>query len=102
MALGTEHIGEVKSRHRGNWFSRGAMRFFSSRVSSTAYLSADGKRSFFVSSERFNMQTPRSYSVRVQDCETGAISTVDEFQRYATGYQAHKAARALTEGKKIY
>ena len=98
MAIGTENIQEVRNRHSGHWFDAKTMRFFSSRVSETAYLSIDGKRSFFVSSERFDMETPRSYTVRVQDCETGSISTVDEFQRYDSRYNAHKVAKALSKG----
>lgn len=96
MALGTEHIGEVKSRHQGNWFNAGTMRYFNSRVSSTAYLSADKKQSFFVSSEK-GPHGPRMYSVRVQDCETGSINTVGEFQRFATRKRAHIEAEWLSK-----
>jgi len=98
VALGTEHINKVKSRHNGNWFNADTMRFFNSRVSSTAYLSADKKRSFFVSSEK-GPHGPRMYSVRVQDCATGSIDTVGDFQEYATRYNAHKIAKALGEGR---
>lgn len=96
MALGTEHINEVKSRHVGNWFDTSTMRFFNSRVSSTAYLSADSKRSFFVSSEK-GPHGPRMYSTRVQDCATGKIDTVGEFQGYSTGKRAHIEAEWLSK-----
>jgi len=98
-----ESIGRVRARnsvHGGHWFDHSTMHFFKSRVSETAYLSADDKQSFFVSSERYSQDyAPRRYTVRVQDCETGSIDTVGNFQGYATGYNAHKVAKALSEGK---
>lgn len=92
-----ESVVTVERRHNGHWFDADTKRFFSSRVSDTAYNNEQGK-SYFVSSERDtfrNRQPKRLYTVRVQDHETGDIDTVGEFQGYKTRYQAHKAAREL-------
>ncbi len=86
---------EVRQAHRGHFFSPGAMRFFDSRISASAYHTADGKRAYFVTSERFNEQAPRLYTVRVIDMQTGDISTLGgqaNFQRYASSSAAHAAA----------
>ena len=93
----TESIVTVQRRHNGHWFDADTMRFFSSRVSDTAYNDENG-HSYFVSSERDtyrNRQPKRLYTVRVQNTETGDIDTVGDFQGYSTRYQAHKAAQEL-------
>jgi len=99
--MAIESIERVIKRNENigrHWFSDGAMSFFKSRVSQTAYLSVDGKRSFFVSSEQ-GPHGPRMYSVRVQDHATGGIDTVGEFQEFAKRYNAHKVAMALADGR---
>lgn len=66
------------------FFSAGAMRFFNSRVSSYT------RGRFFITSERLDMEFPRLYSVRYLD-EKGSVTTINDFQEYATLEQAKRA-----------
>jgi hypothetical protein len=64
-----------------NWFSRGAMEFFNSRIERGVYQGSGGI--YFVSSEQFlpydSEPKPRKYSVRQFDPETGHVNTVNSF-----------------------
>ena len=84
---------EVEQKHRGHWFDPASKRFFSSRVDQTATVK-DGK-AYFTSSEQFDCDAPRLYSVRVCDLTTGDIDTVGEFQQYETASQARRAIKQL-------
>jgi hypothetical protein len=91
-------LDDAEARHTGYWFSRGATAFFRSRVSPTMYPDDARKVSYFVSSEQFDYQSPRLYTVRVIDWATGDVDTVGEFQQYGTLAQARGAiARRLRE-----
>jgi len=61
------------------WFSPTSMRFFKSRVESELI---GGK--FFVSSEQFDEDAPRLYSVREYHPKTHGIDTVGKFQAFKT------------------
>ena len=75
------------------WFSKGAMRFFGTRVLSKVIPGKSCRCSYFVTSEkRPRSNDRRMYTVR-KACG-GKISTVGEFQGHRT------AARALTAAKK--
>ena len=78
-----DDVRTANDRAGGNWFSRGALRFFASRLVFTDLVRAG----LFVSSERFNDRTPRLYTVRVALAE-GSIETVGQFQ----GHQTRRAA----------
>lgn len=90
-------IERINERHGGHWFEAGSMRFFNSRVAEVGYKATSGRRVYFVSSERFDASTPRRYSVRVMDLETGDVSTVGVFQQYASRGTADRAARNAAE-----
>lgn len=79
------------------WFEAGTMRFFRSRVGAYAYATKDGRYAYFVSSEQFSWDSPRLYTVRVQDRATGQIDTVGEFQQYASRSGADKRAQKLVQ-----
>lgn len=89
---------QIENRHRGHWFSAGAKRFFNSRIAQYGYESSDGKRVYFVSSERFDWRSPRLYSVRVYNYEADNVDTVGEFQQYASRNGADKAAQRIAKG----
>jgi len=75
-----------------HWFDKSALRFFSSRIGDKVHPVPGG--ALFVSSEQFDYQSPRLYSVR--SCTfNGEIDTVGEFQQYATNRDAHNAALHL-------
>lgn len=82
------------------FFSPGALRFFSSRVSARCIVAADG-RAYFVTSEQFRSTRgngPRLYTVRVADPETGRIDDVGGFQWHETARSAWAAAAKAAAG----
>lgn len=93
-----ERASERGSRH---WFSPNTMRFFRSRVGGFGYLTDDGSKAYFVSSEQFESsmgdRADRRYTVRVCEMKTGEIDTVGEFQQYASRSGADKAAQRLAQ-----
>ena len=73
-----------------HWFSKGALSFFSSRISSQVYSVPGG--ALFVSSEE--TLGCRLYSIR--SCTfAGSIDTVGSFRRYESSKAAHKEALNL-------
>lgn len=96
----TDAIARLNSDRGLHWFDADSMRFFASRVASFAYVSADGKKAFFVSSEKFKgfraPDGPRLYSVRVASLDTGDINAYPDhnaFQAYKSRSGADAAAR---------
>ena len=85
---------DLQYAHRGHWFSPGAMRFFKSRLGSEVLPVPDGW--LFVSSERFDYNTPRLYTIRKMD-QFGEISEVGEFQQYTSSASARRVIRRLYE-----
>lgn len=90
-------IYHVKWTTKGHWFDKDAMRFFRSRVATFALLH-NGK-AYFTSSEQFNDESPRLYSVRVCTMETGDINTIGEFQQYKTADAARRAIARIIKAK---
>jgi hypothetical protein len=89
---GIEYIKTHNHAIGHHFFTKGAMRFFNSRILPTVY----GGR-YFITSERFDHNSPRYYTIR--ECVAGHIETVGEFQEYATSGQAVTAIkRLLKEG----
>jgi hypothetical protein len=82
-------VRSVNARAGQHWFEPATMRFFRSRVGDTLY----GQR-YFVSSEQFDYNSPRLYTVRELN-DDGGIDTVGEFQGYTTRAQAIGAIRRL-------
>lgn len=79
----------------GHFFSKGALKFFKSRVSDTVYQGIGGI--YFVTSERFDNTTRRGYTVRAFNPETGNINTVGE-RMSLTRYAATARAKELAAG----
>jgi hypothetical protein len=85
-----ETIDDVRitAKNRGShWFEPSTMRFFKSRVGrpGTIY-----KGVYFVSSEQFDHNSPRLYSIRKVTCTHNVfdISTVGEFQGFKSSSSA--------------
>lgn len=80
-----------------HWFDLSSMRFFNTRLGQEVF----GGR-YFVSSEKYNYNAPRLFTVREVTWEDGrmSIGTVGEFQQYRTRGQAQAAARKLAQGVK--
>ena len=100
----TWRLEELNRRNGGHFFDAGAKRFFRSRISGDAWLSADGRKAYFVTSEQFADHTgridPRRYTVRVFDMASGMIDAHNhgEFQAFASGSGARGAAKRAAEG----
>lgn len=88
-------IEEIKQANKdadGHWFDADTMRFFRSRVSRKVYPVEAG--TYFVTSERFDDNSPRLYTVRFIWTD-GDVETQGEFQQYKTSKAAHKAAARM-------
>ena len=84
-------IAEIKRQHVGHFFDKGALRFFNSTVCGKIF----GR--YFVTSERFDCNSPKFYTVRRLE-EDGNIETIGDFQGYASLRAAQKAAEELSKG----
>ena len=87
-------VGEIEAHHRAtgkHFFDAAAKRFFNSRIGQAVY----GGR-YFITSERFDHNSPRLYTIR--ECVNGSIETVGEFQAYESSAQARAAIKRLLEG----
>jgi hypothetical protein len=90
---------EIKSKNRDighHWFEADTMRFFRSRIPQTT---VDGWN-LFVTSEQFDEDSPRLYTIRVAN-KDGSIDTMGDFQAFGTRAQAVAAARRLLAGESI-
>ena len=100
-------LEEIKARHKatgGHWFDPGALRFFSSRLSSKVF-PVDGG-ALFITSEQFQgmylaggryvKSEPRRYSIRFCS-DGGEIETVGTFQEYRSLTAARHAAKRIQE-----
>ena len=86
-------MADVKRINRDNgkcFFEKGMMKFFNSRIGNTLY----GNK-YFVTSEKFDENSPRLYTIRLFDVNTGSVDTVGEFQGFKTGQQAISHIKGL-------
>jgi len=84
-----------QNKHSHRWFDKETLRFFRSKVAETCFVSDDGERWYFVSSERAPEATKRLYTVRFFNHVSGQIGTVGAFQQYSYAVPAEKEAKRL-------
>jgi len=89
MFFTMDQIKQANHEAGGYWFSPGARRFFRSRLGRTVY-----RGRYFVSSEQQDDNHPRRYTIR-RAGDDGRISTVGEFQEYATRANAVAAIQNI-------
>jgi hypothetical protein len=83
---------ELANRQAGqHFFDADTLRFFRSRIGTELY----GGR-YFVTSEQFNGDAKRLYTVR-EVMDGAKIKTIGEFQQYSTGAAARRAAMKLAK-----
>lgn len=90
----------TSERLGSHFFDKETMRFFNSRILSDLYR-VDDSRGYFVTSERFSYNTPRTYSVRYyvvihnndENSDRIDIGAIDEGYQLPTPYQAKKMAK---------
>ena len=88
--ISTQELARINKEKGQYFFSPSSMKFFGSRVSDDATM-INGK-AYFVSSEQYSdgsRKSPRRYTVRVMDMESGSVDTVGEFQEYSTRSDAY-------------
>lgn len=73
------------------FFDRGTMRVFASRVGRRVY-----RGCYFISSERREYDEPRRYTIR-RVAEDGHIYTVGDYQAYTSARAARRAIEQLPE-----
>lgn len=87
---------ELSNRQHGqHFFDADSKRFFRSRIGQDVYEGPGGI--FFTTSEQFDHKSPRLYTVRQFNPETGACKTVGEFQQYASSSGARRAAERMAK-----
>lgn len=77
-----------------NFFSKGAKRFFNSKINMQQF----AKYGFFITSEKYDENSDRLYSIRlfqISSSGKGTINTVNEFQAFSS------LSKAQNELKKI-
>lgn len=79
----------VIKKHKGHWFSDGAMAFFDTTLDSEAYKRDDGCI-FFVTGEQYD-NCGRLWTVRRCDPD-GSIDTVGDFMKYGSKEEARAVA----------
>lgn len=85
-------MAEIRRHNRATghyFFEEGTMRFFRSKIVSRQPIAGR----FFITSEQFDADAPRLYTVRRAN-DDGSIDTIGEFQQYETYQEARAAARA--------
>ena len=96
QTISMKYIKDRNERSGGTWFSPGSMRFFRTRLAQQG-IGWPGGDVYFVTSEQFDRDTPRRYSVRKQSPD-GTIDTVGDFQGYETRKAAQREATRLAFG----
>lgn len=91
------NIEQIKERHTAAgfyFFSPDTMRFFNSKVHNPTHTGAFGIV-YFITSEQFDNDSVRLYTIRQFNPKTCEVDTYEEFQAYATLYQATKALKGI-------
>ncbi len=90
-----EEIIETNKRAYMHFFEPATLRFFNSRVGSDVFSGPGGI--FFITSERFNRESRRMYTVRQFDPCTGDVSTVKGFQKFLSRNAALRTAESISK-----
>ena len=89
-----EDIKRANENAGRHFFEPDTMRFFKSRVGDTVFQGIGGI--YFVTSEKFDYKSPRNYTVRQFNPETGIVGTDGEFNKMSYS-QARARAKYLSE-----
>lgn len=93
MVVDIEELKRLNKKAGQFWFDADTTRFFKSRYSQTA--EKVGNKAYFITSEQFDLTSPRLYSIRVFDYATSGVNTIGEFQDYKTHSQAGGALKLI-------
>jgi hypothetical protein len=92
-------IQAIEHRHTGHFFSTGSMRFFNSRRPQQGY--KVGNKAYFITSEQFDYKSPRLYTLRVINWDTGVIDTVGEFNQMTKSQAQTALKNAVKESEAV-
>lgn len=98
---GRTTIDDVKriNKEKGyHFFDRDTMRFFRSRIEKDQLRFGqliDDK--YFITSEQFDEDSPRLYTVRKFNSERGSMNTVGEFQEFKNKFDAREFAWCMAD-----
>ena len=81
-------IDDIKDRHKGHWFSGGAMSFFNSTLYDGTWPHDEGTW-LFITSEKC-LDDKRRWTVRKYDPKLDQISNLSKFQQFGS-FEAAKA-----------
>lgn len=90
-----KRINKEKGRH---WFSPDTMKFFKSRIEKKSLTFGQLiNDKYFITSEQYDYNSPRLYSVRAFNKKTGAVKTVGDFQEFKSKAKARDFAWCLAD-----
>lgn len=92
MYYSIRSIKQANKEAGQHFFDANTMRFFNSRVCRKVI------GNYFVTSERFDHNSPRLYTLRRVD-DRGWIGSIGEFQAFATSRAAYQEAARLWEAE---
>jgi len=78
-------VKNCNKSHGGHWFSTDTMKFFRCRLPKTVIA-----EKYFITSEQFDTNSPRLFTIRSIEWETGKIDTIGEFQQFESAKEAEK------------
>lgn len=78
-----------------NYFSKANKRYFGSRMASKEAYSNDLNNFYFVTSEQFNSDNARLYTIRRYNHANKIIETFGEFQGYKSAKKAMNAIKSF-------
>lgn len=86
-------VTDAYDKNGGHFFDDGTMRFFKSRT--PQYAIRQGQYFYFITSEKFDYDSPRLYTIRCMCEKCGSITTLGNFQEYSTRTEAKTHLRQI-------
>jgi hypothetical protein len=99
-AIEMSYIKGVSERMNRNYFSEGATRFFHTRYPKWGYSYDGSKKIFFIASDQMDYDSPRNYTLRYTDEDTGSTESVGAFNEL-TKREAEKLMNIVGKAKVI-
>lgn len=90
-------IKRIAKKAGSRFFDPDYMSFFSSRACGDGVRC--GNNVFFVTSEQFDYNSPRLYTIRILALDSGHIDTMGKYQQYETSKQAHDVIEKYCAGE---
>ena len=79
-------VTDAYDKHGGHFFDDATRRFFKSR--NPQYATKQGQYFYFITSEKYDYDSPRLYTLRCMCEKCGSITTIGDFQKYESSREA--------------